>query len=103
VRHQYTKTLTLTNESKIPAKFEVTPQDEQSQGLAMWTCVPAAGQIAACGKVELSFTLSTERLGTIHLPASIVIVGSKADPMRLTICALSQGPHLGFCTLNPKP
>jgi hypothetical protein len=50
----------------------------------VWTCSPGSGQIAACGEVELTFTLSTERLGTIHLPAQIVIVGSKAGRCRLT-------------------
>ena len=71
VRHEYTQSLTITNTSKIPAKYEVVPQDEQSQGLAVYTSTPSSGGIAACGDVTIDFTLSTERLGTIHLPVEV--------------------------------
>ena len=65
LRYDYTLTLTLANESKLPAKFEVLPQDDQSKGLAMYTAEPTKGDIAARGKVDIQFTLSTERNGVI--------------------------------------
>jgi hydrocephalus-inducing protein len=49
-------------------------------------------------QVEICFTLATERIGVIHLPAKIQIMGSKAPPLDLTIAALSKGPAIHYST-----
>lgn len=68
LRYEYTLSLTLNNESKLPAKYEVLPQDEQSKGLAVYVSTPSSGDVAGRGSVEIQFTLSTERIGVINLP-----------------------------------
>merc|ERR1711927_103772 len=68
LRHPYKMPLQLVNDSKLPAKFEVLPQNAQSRGLAEYEVEPKAGGIAAWGSQQLEFTLSTTRLGRIHLP-----------------------------------
>ena len=96
LRHPYKMPLQLVNDSKLPAKFEVLPQNAQSRGLAEYEVEPKAGGIAAWGSQQLEFTLSTTRLGRIHLPVRIRIVGSLADPLEMVIAAKSVGPRLQF-------
>merc|ERR1712091_387728 len=90
LRHPYKMPLQLVNDSKLPAKFEVLPQNAQSRGLAEYEVEPKAGGIAAWGSQQLEFTLSTTRLGRIRL------VGSLADPLEMVIAAKSVGPRLQF-------
>jgi hypothetical protein len=75
--------LRLANESKLPAKYEVLPQDPQSVCLAAFTAEPSAGGIPARGEQLVEFTLRTERLGRIQLPVRVRVVGSRAK-VRLT-------------------
>ena len=47
--HPYRQTLRVVNESKLPAKFEVLPQDTSTRALAEYTAEPSSGGIAAQG------------------------------------------------------
>ena len=96
LRHPYTLRLCLTNESKLPAKFEVLPQDEQSKGLAVYTASVTQGTIPALGEQWVDVTLVTERQGGIQLPMYVRIVGSSGKPLEVTIAAHSRGPILDF-------
>ena len=96
LRHPYKMPLQLVNDSKLPAKFEVLTQNAQSRGLAEYEVEPKSGGIAAWGSQQLEFTLSTTRLGRIHLPVRIRIVGSQSDPLEMVIAAKSVGPRLQF-------
>ncbi len=53
LRYPYKQTLRIANESKLPAKFEVLPQDPQSKCLALFSVEPSSGGIAAMGDHEL--------------------------------------------------
>ena len=103
IRHKYTRTITMKNGSRIPAKFVVEPQDAQSRGLCAWDCEPASGSVDAQGSLELTFTVVAERLGLINLPATITTVGSSKPPMQLLISAHSRGPTLGFSQKPDDP
>ena len=103
IRHRYTRTVTMTNGSRIPAKFIVEPQDTQSRGLCAWDCEPASGSVDGQGQVELTFTVVAERLGLINLPATIKTVGSSKPPMQLMVKAHSRGPTLGFSEKPDDP
>ena len=96
LRHPYKIPFQILNDSKLPAKFEVLPQSDQSKGLAEYDIEPKSGGIAAKGSQELYVTLATMRLGRIHLPVRIKIIGSQADPLELVIAAKSIGPALTF-------
>ena len=96
LRYPYKATVTLINESRLSAMFEVVPQDELSQGLALYAAEPGAGEIPAQGTRDIEITLATERLGSMNLLAFIRIAGSKAPPLELVIRAHSKGPRLTF-------
>ena len=96
LRHPYTRTFRLVNESKLPAKYRVLPQDEQSEGLGVYTAAVLEGTIAAKSEAEIEFSLATMRLGKIHLLAKVQIVGSSDDPMEVTIAATSIGAVLTY-------
>lgn len=44
------QSIRLFNPSKLPAKFEVVPQEEGSMGLATYTVEPPAGGVPAMGE-----------------------------------------------------
>eukprot|EP00898_Chlorokybus_atmophyticus_P005824 jgi/Chlat1/6242/Chrsp44S05765 len=93
LRHPYASTLTLVNESTLPALFTVLPQDEMSQGLAVYTADPPSGQVPALGQSDVTLTLATERLGGIRLPVG-VSVGGMEGVMEVILAARSTGPVL---------
>ncbi len=72
-RHPYTRSLTLTNASKLPSKFEIVPQENQSKGLALIKVEPEAGGIPALGSQTVQVTLKTSRLGRIQLPLKLKV------------------------------
>ena len=72
-RHPYTRSLTLTNGSKLPSKFEIVPQENQSKGLALIKVEPEAGGLPALGSQTVQVTLKTSRLGRIQLPLKLKV------------------------------
>lgn len=96
VRYPYKQTIKLLNSSKLPAKFEVQPQDHGSLGLASFTVEPLGGGIPAMGEQELEVTLCTQTLGRVQLPVRIKIPGSKGRPLECVIDAKSMGPSLMY-------
>lgn len=49
VRHPYKQQLVVTNESKLPGKFSILPQDLASKSLAAFQVDPDGGGIPARG------------------------------------------------------
>lgn len=96
VRYPYKQSITLLNQSKLPAKFEVLPQDHSSTGLAHFTVEPMSGGIPAMGEHTLEVTLETQTLGRVQLPVHIRVPGSKGKPLEAVIDARSMGPTLLF-------
>lgn len=100
LRHPCQATAILVNQTRLPARFEVEPQNPASVALGTFTVEPQAATIPPMQECAVVFTLEAERLGPIHLPASIRVLGSSAAPLRLTLSARSQGPNL---VLSPFP
>lgn len=96
VRHPYTRKLLLVNQSKLPAKFDIQPQDMHRGCLAGWTAEPMCGVVPACGEHEVDITLTTRTLGRVQLPFRVVVPGSKGKPLEVTLDAKSCGPDLTF-------
>lgn len=94
LRAHYSKSVTLVNESTLPARYEISQNDNISKGLAVYTADPSQGTVPAHGSVDVPFTLSTERLGTINLPVDIHVPGCSRSPLRFTIQARSCGPDI---------
>lgn len=102
LRHPCRATAVLVNQTRLPARFEVEPQNPASVALGTFTVEPQTATIPPMQECPVVFTLEAERLGPIHLPASIRVLGSSAQPLRLTLSALSQGPNL-LLTPSPPP
>lgn len=49
IGHPYGQTMTIVNESKLPAKYEVLPQDNTARALAEYTADQSTGTIPALG------------------------------------------------------
>ena len=96
LRYPYKRTVRIANDSKLPAKFEVLPQDPQGMGLAVFSVEPSEGGIAAMGDLELEVTLQAQTLGRLQIPIRVRTVGSRSVPMDLIIDARSLGPYLLF-------
>lgn len=61
IRYPCTRVFKLLNESKLPAKFEVLPQDNHSKSLATFTSDPCCGGISA--QVYLYSTSTSSQAG----------------------------------------
>lgn len=103
VRYLYKRSLKLTNQSKLPAKFEVLPQDNSSKGLALFTVEPSTGGIPAMGEQTVDVSLCTQTLGRVQLPVRIRIPGSRGRPLEFAIDARSMGPDLLFGAEGASP
>ena len=96
LRYPYRQVLKLFNESGLPARFEVLPQDEKSATLAAFTAEPAQAGIPAQGAQMLEFLLNAERLGRIQIPVRIKTIGSRMPPLECAIECFAMGPRLTF-------
>jgi len=65
--HPTTRTLSVVNESRLPAKFEVLPEDAMNARLASVSVVPSDGTIPAKGEITLQVTLQAVRLGRVQV------------------------------------
>lgn len=94
------QSIKLSNPSKLPAKFEVVPQEASSTGLATYTVEPSSGGVPALGEQGFEVLLTTHTLGRVQLPLRVRVVGSKAPPLEFPIGARSMGPTLLFGTVG---
>eukprot|EP00775_Hariotina_reticulata_P008964 gene8964-9139_t len=103
LRHPYSRDFSLVNQSKLPAKFEVLAQDQQSQCLGLVTAAPAAATIPAKGLCTVSLSLQAFRLGRMQLPVFVRVAGSRNQPLQLIAEARGVGPSLQFAVAPPGP
>ena len=96
LEHEERRVVTVTNTSRVPAKFVVPPQDALTTQLASWTATPDSGTLAVNASAELVVTLRAHHLGIIRVPLSVVSVGSKKPPSAVAIEAAARGPLVRF-------
>ncbi|EFJ42226.1 hypothetical protein VOLCADRAFT_67248 [Volvox carteri f. nagariensis] len=96
LRYPYKQEMRIVNESKLPAKFEVLPQEPNSLGLATFTVEPSSGGIPARGEQAVELTLTTYTLGRIQIPVRIKALGSKGPPLELILNAKTITPTIAF-------
>ncbi|CAG9464033.1 unnamed protein product [Pedinophyceae sp. YPF-701] len=97
----YRRPITLVNKTRLPAKFEVLPQDDQSKNLGNITCEPQIGGVPAMGTTEVYVTLQTTRRGRIQLPVRIQVHGGRQAPLECVLSARSIGPSLNLAVEQP--
>ena len=90
----------LVNDSRLPAKFEVLPQDAASRGVAAFSAEPAAGSVPPKGRRTVEVTVRAARLGRMQLPLLVATAGSCGAPKRVVLNLRAHGPHLEFTTAS---
>jgi len=95
LRDPGTRGLTITNTSLLKARFNVLPQNQESEVLAKYKVDLESGDIDPGKEVTIKVTLVTKKLGEITLPLSINIVGANNQlPYIINIVATSTGPSV---------
>jgi hypothetical protein len=99
----YTASFALVNDSRLPAKFEVLPQEQASLCVATFAAEPTSGSVPPKGRATVQLTLRTGRLGRIQLPVYVRTLGSRAQPLQVVLNARCLGPRLEFAAATAGP
>ncbi|EFJ12294.1 hypothetical protein SELMODRAFT_425615 [Selaginella moellendorffii] len=92
LRYGYTKTLSLINDSLVPARYEIQAQEKETENLAILRLKAESGFIEAGSSLPLEFTLSTVALGDVSLSAIVSISGKEYTHYLIKVLATSVGP-----------
>ena len=98
LRYPYKKVIELVNHSDLPAKFELQPQDEISQCVAVYEVDYQKGTIEPFATRIITVSFTTMRLDKVQLPMFFTIIGHEDDPLEMQCKANGIGPRL---TLTP--
>lgn len=71
-------------------------QDPASSALAIFSVDAPTGVVPAQGELALELTLQPSRLGSVQVPVSIQVMGSRAKPLGLVMEATCIGPVVEF-------
>ena len=94
LRYPYKAKMSLINDGEHPARYELLPQDEHSQSVAIYEADAPRGTVDAGATREIELTLACEKLGKVNLPVYVRISGSASPPLLATVQALSVGPNV---------
>lgn len=98
LRHPYDYSLELKNRSKLQAKFEMIPQDEQSTLIAAFTPDREEGFIDPKSSTMVKVTLLPQKAGLIRIPMHIKVLGDNQQPHMITLVANCTGPIVEVLT-----
>ena len=98
LRYPYKKVIELVNHSDLPAKFQLEPQDEISQCVAVYDVDYQKGTIEPFATRVITVSFTTNRLDKVQLPMFFTIIGHEDDPLEIQCIANGIGPRL---TLTP--
>jgi hydrocephalus-inducing protein len=93
LRNPKVKEIVLTNTSNLRARFQVQDQDETSKRLAVYTVMPAKGEIEPNSKRELSIKLAAEMRGPVAVPLYLDL-SSSVTKERIMVKADVLGPQV---------
>ena len=99
LRHPYDFHLEMKNKSKLQAKFEMIPQDEQSTLVAAFTPDRDEGFIEPKSSGIIKITLIPQKAGHIRIPMHVKILGdNNGQPHMITLVAFCTGPIVAVLT-----
>ena len=99
LRHPYEYHLEMKNKSKLQAKFEMIPQDEQSTLVAAYTPDREEGFIEPKSSGIIKITLIPQKAGHIRIPMHVKILGdNNGQPHMITLVAFCTGPIVAVLT-----
>ena len=99
----YDKTVTLWNDSNLPAQYKILPQSEEQKVLGTYHVDPSEekGIINPYKSKEIKVYLMTKwNNQPIRLPLRIEIMGNENKATVRSIVAYSKGPEVE-CTIDP--
>jgi hydrocephalus-inducing protein len=95
LRDSKTKTLSLINESNLPARFKIIPQSPETQMIAKFHTEIDEGVIPPLGLVNLGVTLTTFSITEeVRLDLLIKIIANEDIIHTVKLQAISQGPQV---------
>lgn len=94
MRHAYTMPLTLKNNSDVPARFEVLPQDSHSAVVAAFAVDAAGGVVPPNGSTQLKVSLTVFKPGPAAIPVFIRVLGKTGEPLKAECQAFGRGPRI---------
>jgi hypothetical protein len=68
IGYTYTKTITFRNDTDLPAKFELVPQEETSQLTATYSVDEPEGIVEGYSSNTITVSFVAKKLGIINLP-----------------------------------
>ncbi|CAE7461731.1 HYDIN [Symbiodinium sp. CCMP2592] len=75
IRYPSHQTLVLNNTSALPAKFQIMPQDDSTRSIAEFEPDQSFGSVPPASSHVLTFTLTSQVIGTLQIPITIRILG----------------------------
>eukprot|EP01135_Chromosphaera_perkinsii_P007876 Nk52_evm68s1020 gene=Nk52_evmTU68s1020 len=102
LNYPYEKVLELSNDSDLPARFELMHSDalngEQTEGgithpLSFFANM-AKGTINAHSTIRITISISVKEVGPIELPIRFRIAGSEEQPLQASIVCCGKGPEV---------
>ncbi|CAJ1447961.1 unnamed protein product [Effrenium voratum] len=91
IRYPSHQTLVLNNTSALPAKFQIMPQDEATRSIAEFEPDQSFGSVPPSSSHVLTFTLTSQVIGTLQIPITIRILGHNSAST-VTLIANTIGP-----------
>jgi hydrocephalus-inducing protein len=83
INHNYEQQIQIQNETDLPARFEIIPQDEFSQALAHISTPTPKGVVPANRDLPFAISFTPARLGPVNMVVHIRVAGSEVPPMEL--------------------
>ena len=96
VNYEYTTSITLVNNTKLPGKFEFIDIEDQSSLLMDIKYPKNRGAVASRSTTTSTIKVLPKQLGHIEINRLVKILGSDYPPLPFTIKALCIGPKIVF-------
>ncbi|CAK8990089.1 unnamed protein product [Durusdinium trenchii] len=91
IRYPSHQTMVLNNTSALPAKFQIMPQEETTRAIAEFEPDQSFGSVPPASSHVLTFTLTSQVIGTLQIPITIRILG-QSSARNLILIANTIGP-----------
>ncbi|CAK0825377.1 unnamed protein product [Prorocentrum cordatum] len=91
IRYPSNQTISLSNTSALPAKFQILPQDEVHSAYATIQPDQAFGSVPPASSHVITLTLTAHKIGQLQFPIFVRMLGH-ASPYQLMVVANSTGP-----------
>ncbi|KAM6349650.1 LOW QUALITY PROTEIN: hydrocephalus-inducing protein homolog [Podargus strigoides] len=86
------RTVTLVNNSDLPACYRVLPQDRKEDAAVWYSSPVPCGVIQPLSMVEVPLILESQVVGKKHTVAHVMVFGSEEPPLEIHLSSTGEGP-----------